>query len=53
MTKPAKKLPTEKFPTKAAGKRNEVLRNTQIEGDADRAEGRKTRVMQPRGRLRS
>lgn len=51
MAKPEKKTPTDKFPRRGLIKRAMTREITQLEGDADRSQGRKTRAQQ-RGRLR-
>lgn len=52
MAKPPKTTPTDPFPRKGLIKRLMVKEITQLEGDADRSQGRNTRSQQ-RGRLRS
>jgi hypothetical protein len=52
MAKPPKKEPTEKLTPATAKKLARTRQITQMEGDADRSDGRNTRVHQ-RGRLRS
>lgn len=51
MAKPAKKTPTGKFKTADVREMQRLKEVTQMEGDADRSDGRKTRVQQ-RGRIR-